>query len=66
MNNQLKLPWVQTYRETPAISRPAFIEAILGTIQRIERQLRRNGQVHPQTELGRGYAEFVARRHSCR
>jgi hypothetical protein len=66
MNNQLKLPWVQTYRETPTISRPAFLTVIQETIQKVGRQLRRTGQVHHQPELGRGYSEFVSRRHSLR
>ena len=66
MNNQLKLPWIQTYRETPSISRPAYLIIIQETIQKVGRLLRRTGQVSHQPEQGRGYTEFVARRHQLR
>ena len=66
MNNQLKLPWIQTYRETPQLPRPAFLTAALETVEHIKRSLRRNGQMRPSQELGRGYTEFVARHHTLR
>jgi hypothetical protein len=66
MNNQLKLPWIQSYRETPAISLPVFVTAVLETLGKVKRQLRRTGQMRSQHELGRGYTEFVARHHQLR
>ena len=66
MNNQLKLPWIQPYRETPSISRPAFAAAVLATVWKAARKLRHNGNVVPQPELSNGYVAFTTRRHQLR
>jgi len=66
MNNQLKLPWTQSYPETRSISRPAFVTAVLETVEQVRHRLCRMGQMRPQQEVGRGYAEFVSRHHQLR
>jgi hypothetical protein len=66
MNNQLKLPWIQSYRETPSISHPAFVAAVLAAVRKAAGHLRREGHMVPQPELGNGYAAFAARRHQLR
>ena len=66
MNNQLKLPWLQSYRETPSISRLAFVAAVLEAMRKAARYLRCEEHVIPQPELGNGYAAFAASRHQLR
>ena len=66
MNNQLKLPWIQSYRETPSISRPTFMAALLAAMRKAGRQLRDEGRMVSQPELDNGYAAFTARRHQLR
>jgi len=66
MNNQLKLPWIQSYGETPSISRPPFVAALMAAMRKAGRQLRREGHTITQPEIGNGYAVFTARRHQLR
>ena len=66
MNKQLQLPTF-LYQQDTAVTRYAFVTAVLETLKQVNRRLRRTeGIQRPTPELSRGYAELVARHHQLR